>query len=73
MFLLLCFMLCSDSDPWDFSLSQDNDFSGSAKLHSRSQCLDQCVFTDCAWHCVSAVNTDNSRKTESYYNFTKLQ
>ena len=26
-----------------------------------------------AWHCVSSVNTDDSRQTELYYNFTKLQ
>ena len=30
MLLLLCIMPGSDSDPEDFSLSQDNDFSGSA-------------------------------------------
>ena len=26
-----------------------------------------------AWHCVSSVNTDDSRQTALYYNLTKLQ
>ncbi len=47
MLLLLCIMPGSDSDPEDFSLSQDNDFSGSA-----DQCeireVNVCMFTDWA-------------------------
>ena len=79
----------SDLDAYDLSLSQDDfSGSANAKFMSaclptwrkrryRRQSLAQSPYSSlaeiAAWHCISSINTDDSRTTELYYNFTKLQ